>query len=96
MGFFLDSQYPLHRYHGAKKLPNGKITPEDIIIADYLDDFDRLYDLYERYGGDLIFSAALFWGIPWLEAALGCEVIANHDTGSTRAQYERRGSGIYL
>ena len=83
VGFFYDSQYPLHRYHCENKLPAGKICPEDIRVEDFLDESDRLYQAYEVIGGDLIWSAAPFWGIPWLEASLGCKVFANHNTGST-------------
>jgi hypothetical protein len=87
LGFYLDSQYPLHRYPGSRKnLPNGVIGPENIVVEDYLADCDRLFDLYERAGGDLLWSAAPFFGLPWVEASLGCKVIANHATGSTRSE----------
>jgi hypothetical protein len=86
LGFYLGSHYPLHRYQGAASLPAGRIRPEDVIVERYLDDCDRLFDLYERAGGDGIWSAAPFYGLPWLEAALGCAVVADHRSGSTRAQ----------
>jgi hypothetical protein len=85
LGFYLDSQYPLHRYRGAASLPAGPVEPSDVIVARYLDDCDRLFDLYERAGGDFIWSAAPFFGLPWAEAALGCGVIADHVSGSTRS-----------
>ncbi|MCK5644004.1 MAG: hypothetical protein KAJ19_24615, partial [Gammaproteobacteria bacterium] len=44
------------------------------------------YELHENAGGDLIWSSCPFWGIPWVEAALGCRVIADHQTGSTRSE----------
>lgn len=87
LGFYLDSQYPLHRYGGSgKHLPDGRVRPEDVVVEDYLDDCDRLYGLYEEAGGDLIWSAAPFFGLPWVEASLGCGVIADHKTGSTRSE----------
>ena len=87
LGFYLDSQYPLHRFHGSSiHIPNGRVLPSDIVVEDYLDDCDRLYEVYERAGGDLIWSAAPFWGLPWIEAALGCTVIADHNTGSTHTE----------
>jgi hypothetical protein len=86
VGFSLGSYYPLHRYpRGAAKLPEGLVRPEDVVVADYLDDTDRLYELHERAGGDLVFSAAPFLGLPWMEASLGCGVVADHTTGSTRS-----------
>ncbi|MCK5608899.1 hypothetical protein KAR91_43905 [Candidatus Pacearchaeota archaeon] len=87
LGFYLDSQYPLHRFRGSNiHIPSGHINPDDIVVADYLDDCDRLYELYEKAGGDLIWSASPFFGLPWIEAALGCNVIANQNTGSTHTE----------
>ena len=86
LGFTLGSYYPLHRYrHGARRIPNGAVVTEDIHVADYLDETDDLFNLHEEAGGDLIFSAAPFWGLPWLEASLGCGVVADHTVGSTRS-----------
>ena len=82
-GFFSGSEYPLFRYNAAKKLPeNIALTPDDFIVEEYLDDFDRLFNEHEMCGGDFIWSGSAFWGIPWLEAALGCPIFANHQTGS--------------
>jgi len=86
VGFTLGSYYPLHRYrNGVRRIPNGPVHPEDILVADYLAETDELFAMHEAAGGDLIFSAAPFWGIPWLEASLGCGVLADHEVGSTRA-----------
>lgn len=87
LGFFLGPQYPLHRYCGSGiHLPDGCVRPQDVVVSDYLDDYDRLYELYEEAGGDLIWSASPFWGLPWMEASLGCRVLADHRAGSTRTQ----------
>ena len=67
-------------------MPDGYVSPEDIVVQDYLPDCDRLYELHEQAGGDLIWSAAPFWGVPWVEASLGCRVVADHQTGSTRTE----------
>jgi len=84
-GFTLGSYYPLHRYpEGARDL-NGIIKPEDIVVERFLDDTDRLYERHEEAGGDFLFSSAPFLGVPWVEAALGCGVEADHTTGSTRS-----------
>jgi hypothetical protein len=86
IGFTLGSYYPLRRYpKGVRHLPSGPICADDIHVAEFLDDGDALYDLHEEAGGDLIWSSAPFLGIPWLEAALGCGVIADHGTGSSRS-----------
>lgn len=87
IGFFIESQYPLHRYPNcAKNLPQGQVLPEHIKPVAYKEDCDRLYELHKEVPGDFIWSAAPFPGIPWIEASLGCKVIADHQTGSTRAE----------
>jgi hypothetical protein len=87
LGFFVGSEYPLHRYRASDGLPVDRpLVPEDFDVAPYLDDCDRLFELHEACGGDFIWSASAFWGIPWLEAALGCTIRANHETGSIHAE----------
>lgn len=86
IGFTLGSYYPLHRYRtGVRRLPEGPVQPADIHVEDYLEDTERLYRQHEEAGGDFVFSAAPFLGLPWLEASLGCGVVADHGTGSTRS-----------
>lgn len=87
LGFSLGSQYPLHRFPGCRKnLPQGPALPEHVVVEDYLDDADRMHEAYEECGGDLIWAASPFVGIPWVEASLGCGVIADHETGSSRSE----------
>jgi hypothetical protein len=86
LGFFLDSQYPLRRYRGAsRRLRDGPVRPGDVVPEDYLEDEERLRLAHEEAGGDLVFSPSPFFGLPWVEAALGCGVIADFTTGSTRS-----------
>ncbi|MFH0964947.1 MAG: hypothetical protein V2A58_13185 [Planctomycetota bacterium] len=87
LGFFPGSQYPLHRYKGARRhLPDGRVGVEDVVVEDYLSDYEEQYRLHEEAGGDLVWSAAPFYGLPWVEAALGCGVTADFETGSSRAE----------
>jgi hypothetical protein len=86
-GFFIGSEYPLHRYNAPQNLPEDRpLSPDDFEVALYLDDCDRLFDEHEACGGDFIFSASAFWGIPWLEAIVGCDVIADHQSGSIHSE----------
>jgi hypothetical protein len=86
LGFTLGSYYPLNRYPtGSRHLPTGRISPDDVIVEQFLDDTDRLYHMHEEAGGDFVFSAAPFLGLPWIDASLGCEVVADHNSGSTRS-----------
>jgi hypothetical protein len=86
LGFTLGSYYPLRRYPtGSRHLPEGQVSPEHVVVEEFLDDTDRLFQMHEEAGGDFIFSAAPFFGLPWIEASLGCGVVAAHNSGSTRS-----------
>lgn len=83
LGFFTGSEYPLYRYEAARSLPEKRpLRPEDFPVDPYLEDCERLFAAHEDCGGDFLWSATQFWGIPWLEAALGCPIFADHSTGS--------------
>jgi len=84
-GFSLGAYFPLKRYPAGSRGLSGPVHPEDIAVERFLDDTDRLFDLHEQAGGDLLFAAAPFFGVPWLEAALGCGVVADPVTGSMRS-----------
>ena len=82
-GFFRGSEYPLHRYPCMKDLPEDRpLVPEDFPLEAFLADTEELFQGHESCGGDFIFSATPFWGIPWVEAALGCPIFVSHETGS--------------
>ncbi len=86
IGFSPGTYYFLRRYpKGGRGIPEGAVVPEDIVPTAFLDDNDDLFRLHEETGGDLIWSAAPFEGVPWVEAALGCGVVADHAAGSMRA-----------
>ena len=87
LGFSTGGEYALPRYPFSAGLPeNRPLTPADFDIAGYVEDSERLFLLHEELGGDFIYSGSAFWGIPWLEAMLGCPLYASHLTGSIRAE----------
>jgi len=61
-------------------------VPEDFDVEDYVDDSAYLFQQHEACGGDFIWSASAFWGIPWVEAALGCPIHADSNTGSAHSR----------
>jgi hypothetical protein len=86
VGFFRETYYPLKRYRTESFLPGGKLTAQDIDVEPFLPEYERLFELHEKTGGDFIWSAAAFWGLPWVEALAGCAVVADHTTGSSRSE----------
>lgn len=94
LGFFTGSEYPLHLYPASRSLPTDRpLQPDDFEVAPYLADCERLFAAHEACGGDFIWSGCAFWGVPWLEAALGCPILANHTTGSIHAEKPTRFNG---
>ena len=88
LGFFLGNEYPVHRYPAARSIPEKIVlSPDHFNIEAYLNDYDFLFEEHEKCGGDFIWSASIFWGIPWVEAALGCPVIlSSYASGSIHAE----------
>jgi hypothetical protein len=86
LGFFTDTYYPLKRYRTEPHLPPGRYRAEDLVVSNFLEQYERLYREYEDLGGELLWSAAAFWGVPWLEAIAGCPVFADYGTGSSRSK----------
>ncbi len=85
VGFFWGSYYPWKRYAAAGAIPSGPFRPEALDPPAFLPDYERLRRQHEEAGGETIWSGAAFWGVPWVEAVAGCEVTADHETGSARA-----------
>jgi len=82
IGFSAVSEYPLVRYPAAQDLPGDRaLRPDDFDPALYARDNLRLYEIHEEYGGDFIFSAGPFQGIPWIEAFAGMELFAHQKSG---------------
>lgn len=86
-GFFKGSEYPLPRYPFSRALPEGRaLEPGDFDVDAFVADSVQLFLDHEACGGDFIYSASAYWGIPWLEAMLGCPIFANHASGSIYAE----------
>ena len=69
-GFYVHEQYP----SVAAYMKPGQVQPEDIPIELFLKDVDALWEAYTRLNDDYPFSMGAFYGVPWMEAILGCPV----------------------
>ena len=65
-------------YHAARRLlvPGKTILPEMLVVDDFLPDYERMHRESEDIGQDAFFTAEPYTSIPWMEAMLGCEIIA--------------------
>ena len=73
IGSFVSQQFP----RTMQSIPAGIIGPEDISVDLFLEDCEQLYQDYLEIGDDYPFVGVPFYGIPWLEAIMGCPVVAS-------------------
>lgn len=71
--FFLSRNY---RAAHHLLVPGKIITPDMLVVDDFMDDYERMYQESEKIGQDGFFTAEPYTSMPWMEAMLGCEVIA--------------------
>ena len=77
---WVGSRLPDQLYPTAKSIPNGLVTPADIDVEGFASDYERLQRWHEEVQDDALWVVAPFYGIPWVEAILGCPV---HYSGET-------------
>jgi len=75
-GFFIHQQYP----SVATAIDPGPIQPDDIPVDLFLKDVDALWEAYTELDDDYPFSMGAFYGVPWMEAIMGCSI---HFSGTT-------------
>lgn len=70
IGFFVSHQF----LRTMQAIPAGIIKPEDISIDLFLEDCEQLYQTYLKIGDDYPFVGVPFYGVPWMEAIMGCPI----------------------
>jgi len=73
LGFFAHEHFP----RTMKALPKGRILPEDIPTGAFLADCEDLHRKHGHIGDDYPFVASPIMFIPWMEAIMGCPVMAS-------------------
>lgn len=73
IGFTLQQRFP----RMMETITPGLLKPEDIRIDPFLEDCENLYRAHQDMG-DYVFVGAPFVGIPWMEAIMGCPIMASH------------------
>ena len=78
IGYSIGNYFPSSRYPTATSLfkENEWITPEILNPQDFIEDYERLYQLSLSVDQDLIWVAEPLLGIPWLEGMLGSRIRA--------------------
>ncbi|HUW34063.1 MAG TPA: hypothetical protein VM223_20845, partial [Planctomycetota bacterium] len=52
------------------------LRPEDVSFAPFAADYENLFRLHQQAEDDFFYVGSAYWGIPWMEAILGCPVVA--------------------
>ena len=62
-------------------IKDGAVLPSMLNPSRFLSQYEELFSRGGLYMGDLLWAANPIWGLPWLEAIIGCEVeVRNEDT----------------
>jgi hypothetical protein len=71
-------------YYPAEQFPQGHrawqvgqlLQPGDVRFEAFRHDYETLYRVHREAEDDFFYVGSAYWGIPWLEAILGCAVHA--------------------
>ena len=69
-------------YYPAEQFPRGtaqwraeqRLDPQDVRFSPFAADYESLYQAHRAADDDFFYVGSAYWGIPWLEAILGCPV----------------------
>ncbi len=69
-------------YYPAEQFPDGHhswrvgqlLTPTDVRFDAFRGDYETLYRMHREAEDDFFYVGSAYWGIPWLEAILGCAI----------------------
>ena len=76
IGMFANDWFPTL----MESIPNGLVQPEDIRTDLFLKDLECLYHTHQSVEADYPFVAAPLVYLPWMEAIMGCPVMASPET----------------
>jgi len=71
---WIGSRFPGELYRAADAIPVGRVLPADVDVPAFMADYERLQRQHESIGDDAPWVASPFFGLPWMEAILGCPV----------------------
>ncbi len=76
LGFWLGGYFPGDQFpHATAEWREGQpLSPADIRFDSFKPDYENLYQIHRQADDDFFYVGSAYWGIPWLEAILGCPV----------------------
>lgn len=78
LGFWLGGYYPAEQFPAGTShwREDQALTPADVTFAAFAGDYANLERIHADADDDFFYVGAAYWGIPWMEAILGCPVVA--------------------
>jgi len=78
LGFWLGGYYPADQFPiGTAIWRDGQpLQPKDALFEPFASDYEALYRIHQQAEDDFFYVGSAYWGIPWMEAILGCPVAA--------------------
>jgi len=78
IGLWFGGYYPADQFpRGTAGWTEGQpLEPADVHIKGFEADYEMLYRLHREVEDDFFYIGCAYWGIPWMEAILGCPIFA--------------------
>ena len=82
IGYWMGGYFPAEQFpHGTSGWQEKQVlSPGDVRLEQFAADYERLYRIHRDAEDDFFYVGSAYWGIPWLEAILGCKVAAGKTT----------------
>jgi hypothetical protein len=76
VGLWIGGYYPAEQFPGgtAEWRPEQRLGPQDVRFSPFAEDYESLYQAHQAADDDFFYIGSAYWGIPWLEAMLGCPI----------------------
>jgi hypothetical protein len=76
LGAWLGGYYPAEQFpQGHHSWRVGQLLgPTDVSFDAFRSDYESLYRMHREAEDDFFYVGSAYWGIPWLEAILGCAI----------------------
>ena len=91
IGYWAGGYYPVEQFpRGTSRWRPGQlIRPDDLRFEAFREDYQNLYRIHDQLTDDFFYIGSAYWGIPWLEAIMGCAVYAGKTSAWTKPCLER-------
>ena len=78
LGFWLGGYYPAEQFpSGTAGWRDGQPRqPEDTAFVPFAEDYETLFRVHREADDDFFYVGSAYWGVPWMEAILGCAVVS--------------------